>query len=104
MNVIELPIKSNFDELTYHDEVLMIVRYFENHNIKLNVDLNTVEKLWYAFSEGYDAAFLIPDDELISQFINYIKDIDVSTADHMDYYGDIKDHVYRPWDNDKEDE
>lgn len=102
--VIELPLKSVRSELTYPESVDYIKCRFEAMDIKVNVDDNTIEKLWYAFSELYDASFLIPDEELVASFIEYIKDIDTDTADRMNYYGTDTGSVYRPWDREDDDE
>lgn len=102
--VIELPVKSVRSKLSYPESVDYIKCRFENMDIKLNVDDNTLEKLWYAFSELYDASFLIPDEDLVDRFIEYIKDIDVDTADHMNYYGTVTNEVCRPWDEEEDDE
>lgn len=102
MKVIELPVKSVRSELSYPESVDYIKCRLESMDIKLNVDDNTLEKLWYAFSELYNASFLIPDEDLVDKFIDYIKDIDTDTADRMNYYGTDTGAVYRPWDK-KED-
>ena len=104
MKVIELPKKSVRHELTYPESVDYIKCRFEALDIKLNVDDNTLEKLWYAFSELYEASFLIPDEDLVNAFIEYIKDIDTDTADRMNYYGTDVGYVYRPWDKGDDDE
>lgn len=104
MKVIELPRRSVRSDLTYPESVNYIKCRFESLDIKVNVDDNTIEKLWYAFSELYEASFLIPDEELVDNFIEYIKDIDTDTADRMNYYGTDTGYVYRPWDNNEDDD
>lgn len=75
-------------EFTYPDSMEKIIAYVESKG-KLNIGYETLEKLWYAFSEKYCAQFLCPDAELMEEFLDYIIDIDVDTASKMDYYGNV---------------
>ena len=89
MKVIELPINEN--ELSYPEEINKLVQKLQNKNIKLNVDKIILEKLWYVFSENYDAAFLVVDDGTVDGFIDWAKDIDYEFAQKCDYYGYIEE-------------
>lgn len=82
------------DKFTYPDSMRIILDYLDA-NGKLNVDPHIVEKLWYAFSERYCAQFLIPDDDLLKEFVDYIRNIDIEDAKNMDYYGTIHEEGYR---------
>lgn len=101
MKCLEFPPKL-FSECKFdHPEHMQkLVDRLTADKIKINCDLNTLEKLWYAFSEVYCAQFLILDDETYRDFLNWVENIDTDTADHMDYYGTVTNSVHRPWDND----
>ena len=103
MKCFEIPHKEK-SKFTYPEEMEKIFRYFDAHDIKVNIDLMTVEKLWYGFSEGRCATFLIPDDELISEFLEWASKIDVEEADRMNYYAVLMDKPYRPWEDADEDD
>ncbi|MBO7212284.1 MAG: hypothetical protein J6V44_14960 [Methanobrevibacter sp.] len=89
MKVIELPVNEN--ELSYPEEINKLVQKLQNKNIKLNVDKIILEKLWYVFSEKYDATFLVVDNDTIDEFIEWAKDIDYEFAQKCNYYGYIEE-------------
>lgn len=105
MKCLEFPPKS-FDDcnFSFPSDMKKLVDFLEADKIKINCDLMTLEKLWFAFSETWDAHFLgvSNDDEndTYPRFLKWVRDIDVDTADHMDYYGTVTNSVHRPWDND----
>ena len=76
MKCFEIPNKEK-SKFTYPDEMEKVFRYFDEHDIKVNIDVMTVEKLWYGFSEGRCSIFLTPDDELIGEFLEWASKIDV---------------------------
>ena len=78
---------------TYPDSMEQIINYLESKG-KINVGYMTLEKLWYAFSETYDAQFLTPDEQLLREFTGFIKALDVNDAIKMDYYGNIGDEPF----------
>ena len=98
-----------FDEcdFDYPDEMRRLLNLLEADNIKINCDLKTLEKLWYAFSEIWEAHFLIvsnsDENDTYPRFLKWVKDVDIDTADHMNYYGTVTNEVYRPWDREDED-
>ena len=89
MKVIELPCDES--KFTYPEEMKKLVEKLKDRNIKLNVDLITLEKLWYVFSEKYCASFLIVDDETVSDFVYWAKNVDCEFAQKCDYYGYIEE-------------
>lgn len=88
----------NFD---YPEEMVKLIQFLTDASVEINCDHKSLEKLWYIFSETYCAQFLIVDDETFKNFLEWIEgnDFDVDDVDHMDYYGNKLDDVYRPWDN-----
>ena len=105
MKCLEFPPKPfNECEFDFPDDMRRLVNLLEADNIKINCDLKTLEKLWFAFSETWDAHFLTvgntDEDDTYPRFLEWVNDIDIDTADHMNYYGTITNEVYRPWDND----
>lgn len=105
MKCLEFPPKPfNECEFDFPDDMRRLVNLLEADNIKINCDLKTLEKLWFAFSETWSAHFLTvgntDEDDTYPRFLKWVKDIDIDTADHMNYYGDINLTVCRPWDND----
>jgi hypothetical protein len=76
-------------KFSHPEDVKEIENYLIKKGYSINCNLEILEKLWYAFSEGYAATWLIPDDYLIEKFIDYAEDIDIKTAKKMDYYGNI---------------
>lgn len=93
MKVFEPNIPEEKYKFEYPDSMRVILNYLDQ-NGKLNVDPHIVEKLWYAFSEIYCAGFLIPDEELLKQFVNYIHKIDIEDAMNMDYYGTVHEEGF----------
>jgi hypothetical protein len=81
--------KEKRQQFTYPDSVKKITEYIVTHGIP-NVSLFTIEKLWYAYSEKYDAQFLVPDEYYLTEFIDLISKLEVEDSLHMDYYGNIK--------------
>ena len=88
MLCLEFPPKS-FDEcgFDFPDDMQKLVNLLERDGIKINCDLKTLEKLWYAFSETWDAHFLNVSDtdenDTYPTFLIWVKGIDIDTADHM---------------------
>ena len=76
-------------KLSHFEDVKEIESYLIKKSYSINCNLEILEKLWYAFSENYAATWLIPDNNLIENFIDYAEDIDIKTAKKMDYYGNI---------------
>lgn len=93
MKVFEPNIPEEKYNFKYPESMRVILNYLDQ-NGKLNVDPHIVEKLWYAFSEIYCAQFLIPDDDLLKEFVDYVRDIDIEDAKNMDYYGQIHEEGY----------
>ena len=93
-----------FDECDFDfpDDMRKLVNLLERDGIKINCDLKTLEKLWYAFSETWDAHFLgvsdTDENDTYPRVLEWVKNIDTETADHMNYYGTVTNEVYRPWD------
>lgn len=96
------PGEAKFD---YPDDMNKLISLLKRDNIKINCDLNTLEKLWYAFSETWDAHFLGVSDndenDTYHTFLTWVRKIDIDTADHMNYYGTVTNEIHRPWDNDE---
>lgn len=70
----------NIPEERYNFEYPESMRIILNHldqNGKLNVDPH-----------------IIPDDDLLKEFVNYIRNIDIEDAKNMDYYGTIHEKGY----------
>jgi len=109
MLCLEFP-PTPFDECDFDfpSDMRKLVDFLEADHIKINCDLKTLEKLWYAFSETWDAHFLnvSNDDEndTYPRFLEWVKGIDIDTADHMNYYGTVTNSIYRPWDEEEDDE
>ena len=78
---------------TYPDSMKVIIDYLESRGT-LNIGYMTLEKLWYAFSESYCAQFLIPNETLLEQFVDFVKELEVDDAMKMDYYGEIGDSPF----------
>ena len=95
MKCFEFPVDKS--KLEYESEVCYILNSLEKRDIKVNINILTLEKLWYAFSETYDASFLIPNEELIDSFLEWARELDIEDARRMDYYGDKHDEPYEPW-------
>ena len=93
MKVFDPYIPDDKYDFTYPDSMKNILDYLDA-NGKLNVDPHIVEKLWYAFSETYSAQFLIPDDDLLKEFVDYIRNIDIEDAKNMDCYGTVHEEGY----------
>lgn len=108
MLCLEFPPKPGETEFDYPDDMNKLISLLERDNIKINCDLKTLEKLWFAFSETWDANFLgvSEDDEndTYPTFLKWVKGIDIDTADHMNYYGTVTNEICRPWDNNYEDD
>ena len=102
------PIPFNECQFDFPDDMRKLVDLLERDNIKINCDLKTLEKLWFAFSETWDAHFLNVSDtdenDTYPRFLEWVKNIDIETADHMNYYGTVTNEVYRPWDEEEDDE
>lgn len=93
MKVFEPNIPEEKYKFEYPESMRTILNYLDK-NGKLNVDSHIVEKLWYAFSEIYCAQFLIPDDILLKEFVDYIRDINIEDAMNMDYYGTVHEEGF----------
>lgn len=109
MFCLEFPPKPfNDSDFDFPDDMRTLIRFLEEDNIKINCDLKTLEKLWYAFSETWDAHFLgvsrTDENDTYPRFLEWVKGIDIDTADHMNYYGTVTNSIYRPWDSDDEEE
>lgn len=109
MKCLEFP-PTPFDECNFEfpADMKKLVDFLEADHIKINCDLMTLEKLWFAFSETWAAHFLTvsnkDDDDTYPRFLEWVKDIDIDTADHMNYYGAVNLTVCRPWDNKTEED
>ena len=75
------------EHLTYPKEVQKILDYIEQHGMTLNISKKTLEIMWYAFSELYDANFLTPYDDLLESFTRKLSQVDVEDAESSDAYG-----------------
>lgn len=106
MLCLEFPPKSFYEcDFDYPDEMRKLLNLLEADNIKINCDLKTLEKLWYAFSEIWEAHFLsVSNNDTYPRFLKWVRDVDIDTADHMNYYGTVTNEVYRPWDNKTEED
>lgn len=109
MKCLEFP-PMPFDgcKFEFPDEMKKLVELLEADKIKINCDLMTLEKLWFAFSETWAAHFLTvsntDENDTYPRFLEWVKDIDIDTADHMNYEGDQLVRVFRPWDDEDEDD
>jgi hypothetical protein len=85
-----------------------LVDLLEADGIKINCDLMTLEKLWFAYSETWSAHFLTvgnnDKDDTYPRFLEWVEDIDIDTADHMNYEGEQLARVCRPWDDEEDDD
>lgn len=107
MKVLEFPVKPN--ELHHPEEVTKLKQYLDDDGIKVNCDLKTLEKLWYAFSETWDASFLIvsrtDEDDTYYRFLEWVRPMTTDIAERIDVFGYIDGgRLYRPCDYDEEDE
>lgn len=50
-----------------------------------------LDKLWYVYSETYEAHYLIPDNEFINEFAEWISKLELNDAWKMDHYGNIEE-------------
>ena len=76
-------------QFSHPEHMKEIIDYLNKKNYIINCNLEILEKLWYAFSEKFDAGWLGPNEQLLENFIEYIKWIDIKDAEKMDYYGNI---------------
>ena len=89
---------------TYPDAMKIIIDYMESHG-KLNVDYSYLEKLWYEFSDVYEAGFLEPDDVFLKEFVQWLDGREVEESQKTDYddydrwYDNIRSHL--PEDDDE---
>ena len=108
MKCLEFP-KKPFEQckFEYPDEMKKLIDLLEADGIKINCDFKTLEKLWFAYSETWSAYFLTvgnnDKDDTYPRFLEWVKDFDLDTAEHMNYEGDQLVRVCRPWDDDEED-
>ena len=75
------------DKLDHPEEVQKILDYIERHEMTLNISNETLEIMWYAFSEIYEAGFLNPNDDFLSEFTKMLSQVDVEDAESSDAYG-----------------
>ena len=76
-------------KFSYPEDMKIIEDYLKQKGYAINCKPEELEKLWYAFSERYDAGWLSPNVEFLDFFIEYAKNIDIEDAERMDYYGNI---------------
>ena len=106
MKVLEFPEETKLD---YPEETKKLKQYLDDDGIKVNCDLKTLEKLWYAFSETWDAKFLIvsraDEESAYYRFLEWVKPMTMDIAERIDAYGYIDGgKLYRPYDYDDDDE
>ena len=61
-------------ELKYPEEIKYIREYMEQYG-KINCSDNKLDELWRDYSNCYSAIFLIPSEELINGFMDYLDEI-----------------------------
>ena len=83
----------NFD---YPEEMKKLKNELSKYGT-LNVSPMNLEKAWYAFSETWDAAFLVVDEETIKGFMEWIKSKTVEDIKKMNYCGGDMGRDYMPW-------
>jgi hypothetical protein len=90
MKVFEL--YSPSDPLNYPEYISTIRNYLDNVGIfPKAISDKRLEILWYAFSERYDACFLIPDEDyFLPEFAEWLSKMEYEDAICMDVYGNIK--------------
>ena len=76
-------------QFSHPEEMKKIIDYLNEKNWVINCNLETLEKMWYIYSEKCGATWLYPNKYLIEGFIEYVKWIDIKDAERMDYYGNI---------------
>lgn len=75
------------EHISHPSEVQMILNYIERHEMTLSISKKILEIMWYAFSEIYEANFLTPYDDLLSEFTKMLSKVDVEAAESSDAYG-----------------
>lgn len=82
--------------IEHQEEVNRIRNYLSNVGyFPIVIEDRRLEILWYAFSEKYDAQFLIPDEEyFLPEFAEWLSKLDYKDAINMDVYGNIRDDKY----------
>lgn len=87
----------NFNEksvfIKHQEEVNRIRNYLSDVGyFPIVISDMRLEILWYAFSESYDAQFLIPDEEyFLPEFAEWLSKLDYKDAINMDAYGNIRE-------------
>ena len=89
MKAIEFPNKS--DKFDFPEDMAELKRRLKDVNATVNVSDNTLETLWYAFSERYSACWLGVNDETFEDFCEWVSKYSVDQANRMDAYGFIHD-------------
>ena len=80
-----------------HQEEVNRIRNYLNNVGYFPIVISDVrlEILWYAFSEMYDAGFLIPEESFfLPEFAEWLSELDFSDAINMDVYGNIRDYKH----------
>lgn len=89
MKAIEIPNKCGSERLTHFEDVEKIKTKLNSIGAKINISDEVLEVLWYGFSETMSANWLCIDDETFEDFCEWVKDLSVEQAEHMDVYGNI---------------
>lgn len=89
MKAIEIPNKNESGKLTHFEDVGEIKTRLDNIGAKINISDKVLEVLWYAFSESWCANWLTVDDETFGDFCDWVDDLSIEQAEHMDVYGNI---------------
>ena len=85
-----------YENFEYPEEMANIKNKLSKYG-KLNISPMNLEKAWYAFSETWDAQFLVVDDDTVKDFLEWIKDRTVEDITRMNYYGEDIGRDYMPW-------
>lgn len=84
------------EPVSHPEEVAYILNYLSDvGDFPIAISDKRLEILWYAFSEGYDAGFLIPEEDFfLPTFANWLSELDYEDAINMDVYGNIRDYKH----------
>lgn len=69
-------VKNKTPKFTYPDDMEKILSYLNEHG-KIQVSDETVEKLYYEFSDSHAASWLIVSEWSLESFADYLEGIDL---------------------------
>ena len=61
---------------THPEDMQKILAYLESHG-QLHVSAKTVERLYYDFSDTWDAGWMSVNDEILEAFADWLENIDL---------------------------